>query len=71
MEKKTRMKTIANKVGRDKAIELVLNAYNTELVASWLRHLEASQNGKVTRSERRDHLANALDRVSEVCELTD
>lgn len=71
MDKSTSMKKISEKVGRDRAIEMVMHAYNTELVASWLRHLEASQGGKVTRSERRDHLANALSRVSEVCELTD
>ena len=71
MEKKTSMKKITEKVGRDRAIEMVMHAYNTELVASWLRHLEASQGGKVARSERRDHLANALSRVTEVCDLTD
>jgi hypothetical protein len=71
MEKKTSMKKISEKVGREKAIAIVMEAYNAELVASWLRHLEASQNGKVARSERRDHLANALARVTEVCELTD
>ena len=71
MEKKQSMKRVAEKVGRERAIALVMDAYNTELVASWLRHLEASQNGKVARSERRDHLANALARVIEVCELSD
>jgi len=71
MDKKQSMKRIAEKVGREKAIGLVMDAYNTELVASWLRHLEASQGGKVARSERRDHLANALARAVEVCELSD
>jgi hypothetical protein len=71
MDKNTSMRKISEKVGRDKAIDIVMNAYNTELLASWLRHLEASQGGKVARSERRDHLANALQRVTEVCELTD
>jgi hypothetical protein len=71
MDKKQSMKRIAEKVGREKAIGLVMDAYNTELVASWLRHLEASQAGKGTRSERRDHLGNALSRVIEVCELSD
>ncbi len=70
MDKKTSMKKISELVGRDRAIELVMNAYNTELVASWLRHLEASQGGKVARPERRDHLANALVRVNEVCDLS-
>ena len=71
MDKKLSMKKISEKVGRDKAIELVAAAYNTELVAGWLRHIEASQGGKVARAERRDHLANALARVSEVCELSE
>lgn len=71
MDKKISMKKIAEKIGRDKAIETVMNAYNTELIASWLRHLEASQGGKVTRTERRDHLANALQRVNEVCDLSE
>jgi truncated hemoglobin YjbI len=71
MDKKTSLKKLSEKLGRDRAIETVMNAYNTELIASWLRHLEASQNGKVVRSERRDHLANAIARVAEVCELTD
>ena len=71
MEKKSRMKTISSKVGREKAIEMVMNAYNTELIASWLRHIEAAQAGKKVPSERRDHLANAIARVNEVCELAD
>jgi hypothetical protein len=72
MDKKQRMKKIVEKVGHDKAVELVMNAYNTELIASWLRHIEASQGGKVVRAaERRDHLGNALDRTVEVCGLTD
>jgi hypothetical protein len=71
MDTKTDMKRISEKVGRDKAIEMVMAAYNTELIASWLRHLEASQAGKTTRPERRDHLANAVTRVIEVCQLSD
>jgi hypothetical protein len=71
MEKKHRMKKIVEKVGHDKAVELVMNAYNTELVASWLRHIEARQAGGVARVERRDHLGNALERVSEVCALAE
>ena len=71
MEKRQAMKRIVERLGRDRAIELVMNAYNTELIASWLRHIESSQAGKVARAERRDHLGNALDRVSEVCGLAD
>jgi len=71
MEKKNQMKKIQDRVGRDKAIEIVTQAYNTELVTSWLRHLEASQSGKLARPERRDHLGDALARVTEVCDLSD
>ena len=71
MDKKHSMKKISEKVGREKAIEMVLNAYNTELIASWLRHIESSQGGKAVRPERRDHLANAVARVSEVCDLSE
>lgn len=71
MDKKACMRKISDKVGRDKAIELVTGAYNTELVASWLRHLEAAQAGKMGKSERRDHLGQALQRVGEVCDLSD
>jgi hypothetical protein len=71
MDKKLSMRKISERVGRDKAIEMVMSAYNTELIASWLRHIEASQGGKMTRPERRDHLSSALERVTEVCGLTD
>ncbi len=47
------------------------NAENTELIASWLRHFEASQNGKVVRSEPGDHLANAIARVGEAGDLSE
>ncbi len=69
MEKKNDMKKIVEKVGQDKAVELVMNAYNTELITTWLRHLEASQAGTMARPERRDHLSSAIDRVTEVCSL--
>ncbi len=69
MDKKTQMKAIAEKVGRDRAIELVTSAYNTELVTNWLAHIEAAQKGKVGGPKRRDHLGDAIARVSSVCEL--
>lgn len=71
LDKKETMRRITAKVGRDKAIELVANAYNTELIAGWLRHIETAQSGKMVRPERRDHLSGALERVAEVCELND
>jgi hypothetical protein len=71
MDKKHRMKKISEKVGQDKAIQLVMHAYDTELLAGWLRHIDATHAGKMPRPERRDHLGNAVARVAEVCELTD
>ena len=69
MEKKQMMKQIADTIGREKAIDVVMQAYNTELVTTWLRRMEANrpQNGGNTR---RDHLNDALERVVEVCNLT-
>jgi len=37
--KKASMKKISHTVAATKAIEMVMNAYNTELIASWLRPL--------------------------------
>ena len=71
MDKKQSMKKLVGKLGHDKAVELVMSAYNTELIESWLRHIEASQGGKMARPERRDHLAGALERVNEVCGLAE
>lgn len=72
MDKKTTMNKISNKVGRDRAIEMVLSAYNTEIIATRLRHLESDRSaGLAARNERRDHLANALERVAEVCSLAE
>ena len=67
MDKKQLMQKIAGKVGNEMAVELVMNAYNTELVTTWLSRL---QPGKpLGGPTRHDHLADALERVSEVCEL--
>lgn len=69
-EKKALMKDIVAKVGRDKAIELVSQAYNTELITTWLSRMEVGKPTMVARSKPRDHLADALNRVAAVCELT-
>ena len=70
-DKKACMRKITAKIGRDKAIELVTSAYNTELISGWLRHIESAQAGKLVRPERRDHLSSALERVAEICDLSD
>ncbi len=69
MDKKNIMKKIAEKVGRDKAIELVLQAYNTELLTGRLNRLEDARPQMIGGYKRRDYLEDALDRVLEVCDL--
>lgn len=68
-DKKALMKKITEKVGRDKAIELVTNAYNTELMTTWLSRLDQGGN-KLGGPKRHDHLGDALERVAEICDLT-
>jgi hypothetical protein len=63
------MKDIIAKVGKEKAIDLVMQSYNTELLATRLRRLEEGVPG-IGAYMRRDHLADALKRVVEVCDLT-
>lgn len=63
------MKEIVAKVGKEKAIDLVMQSYNTELIATRLRRLEEGVPG-IGAYKRRDHLADALVRVVEVCDLT-
>ena len=67
MENKQLMKAISDKIGREKAIEMVLQAYNTELLTTWIARIEA--NKPLGGPQRRDHLANALERVWEVCQI--
>jgi hypothetical protein len=68
MEKNEMMKGIAAVVGREKAVELVISAYNTELVTTWLSRL---QPGKpLGGPARHDHLQDALERVAAVVDLT-
>lgn len=61
------MQAIVDKVGREKAIEMVLQAYNTELLTTWIARIEA--NKPLGGPQRRDHFASAMERVLEVCEL--
>jgi hypothetical protein len=67
MEKKQLMKAISDKIGREKAVEMVLQAYNTELLTTWIARIEA--NKPLGGPQRRDHLTNAMERVWEVCQL--
>ena len=62
------MKEIIAKVGKEKAIDLVMQSYNTELLSTHLRRLEDGTPG-IGAYTRRDHLEDALARVLEVCEL--
>ena len=67
MDNKAMMKAIADKVGQEKALEIVMQAYNTELITTWIARIEA--NKPLGGPQRRDHMANALERVMEVCKL--
>ncbi len=69
MEKKLLMKKITDVVGRDKGIDLVAQAYNTELLTNLLSRLEEGKSRMIGGYKRRDHLQDALERVSEVCDL--
>lgn len=69
MDKNEIMKAITAKLGQSQAIETVMQAYNTELVTTWLSHLEPNKPG-LARGRQRDHLTDALKRVQEVCDLT-
>ena len=73
MSKKTQskneiMRDIVAKVGKERAIDLVMQSYNTELLSTHLRRLEDGTPG-IGAYTRRDHLQDALLRVQEVCEL--
>ena len=67
MEKKELMAKIVAKVGREKAIDLVMQAYNTELLTTWIARLQP--NAPMGGPQRHDHLADALERVAAVCKL--
>jgi hypothetical protein len=69
MDKKTAMQDIIAKVGREKAIDMVMKAYDTELMTTLLNRLEEGKSKMIGAYKRRDHLEAALARVLEVCEL--
>ena len=67
MDNKEMMKVITDKVGREKAIEIVMQAYNTELLTTWISRIQSDK--PIGGPQRRDHLADALARVMETCKL--
>ncbi len=67
MDNKQMMKAISDKVGKEKAIEIVMQAYNTELLTTWIARVQAEK--PIGGPQRRDHLADALERVVAVCTL--
>ena len=69
-DKKEAMLEIIAKVGKEKAIDLVMQSYNTELLTTLLNRLEETKSTMIGGYKRRDHLADAIKRVREVCELT-
>jgi hypothetical protein len=56
-------------VGREKAIDMVMQSYNTELLTTLLNRLEENKPKMIGGYKRRDHLEAAMARVAEVCEL--
>jgi hypothetical protein len=68
MDNKQMMKAISDQVGKEKAIEIVMQAYNTELLTTWIARVQAIK--PIGGPQRRDHLGDALQRVIEVCELS-
>jgi hypothetical protein len=68
-DKKVAMQDIIARVGRDRAIDLVMKAYDTELMTTLLNRLEEGKASHIGGYKRKDHLEAALKRVLEVCEL--
>lgn len=56
-------------VGRDRAIQLVNEAYNAEIVSNRLGRLATSTGPKIEQFAAKDLLRLALERVLTVCEL--
>jgi hypothetical protein len=66
-EKQELMDIIVKQLGRDKAIEVVMAAYNTELVSNRLARMETVP--VPIKGPSRDLLLMALKRVADVCGL--
>lgn len=69
MDKKAAMQDIIARVGRERAIDMVMKAYDTELMTTLMNRLEEGKSKMIGGYKRRDHLEAALRRVLEVCEL--
>jgi hypothetical protein len=69
MDKKAAMQDIIARVGRERAIDMVMKAYDTELMTTLMNRLEEGKSKMIGGYKRRDHLEAALKRVLEVCEL--
>lgn len=68
MNKSKLMSEICTKLGKEQAMEMVMSAYNTELITTWLSRLEVNKPGLAAGTPH-DHLGDALERVKEVCDL--
>jgi hypothetical protein len=68
MDKSAEMKKIIAAVGREKAIDLVMSAYNTEMLTTLLNRLEEKK--PMSGNFRRNQLEDAITRVLEVCALS-
>ncbi len=69
LDKKAAMQDIIARVGKERAIDLVMKAYDTELMTTLMNRLEEGKSKMIGAYKRRDHLEAALKRVLEVCEL--
>jgi hypothetical protein len=69
MDHKAVMKKIVEKIGREKAVDMVMQAYNTELLTTLLNRLEAGKPKMIDKFNRRDQLGDAMARVLEVCDM--
>jgi hypothetical protein len=68
MTKKDLMKRISDAVGPQEAVRLVTDAYNSEILANRMSRMETEPSG-IRRTEKRDLLQQALERVIAVVEL--
>ena len=65
------MAEIVAKVGDAKAREMVMNAYNTEIISNRLGRLEQQQGASHLTKTKNNFLHLALERVHEVVTLGD
>jgi hypothetical protein len=68
MTKKDLMTLIAATVGPQEAIRLVVEAHNAEILANRMSRMETEPGG-IRRTEKRDLLQQAMERVVEVIRL--